>query len=257
MTSDNHPSPPRTTDDATIAHFGKDSHGWWQEDGAFSPLHRLNPLRLSFIMSALHRMLPTQLNAGRQSLAKLRVLDIGCGGGLVCEPLARLDATVTGIDADANAIRAAQNHAGTQDLVIDYACAAPEDLSDALHGTFDVVLALEVIEHVKNPAAFIALCAKLVRPGGVFICSTLNRTPISYLTAIIGAEYVTRWVPRGTHQWSSFIKPHELSDMARNVGLDLQAIDGFHYHPLRGDFSLSPKGMSVNYIAAFLRTGNP
>ena len=248
------PHPKSTTIDATtIAHFGKDSANWWQEDGAFSPLHRLNPVRLSFIIASLRRLLPQKTTQGRQSLAKLHVLDIGCGGGLVCEPLARLGADVTGIDADANAVIAAATHAADQGLNITYQNAAPEDIAIGKQGSYDVILALEIIEHVNNPATFISLCAQMIRPGGVLICSTLNRTIASYLTAIIGAEYITRWVPRGTHQWQSFMKPHEMAALARDNGLELHAVEGLHYNPLRGDFSLSRKGLDVNYIAAFTK----
>lgn len=229
-----------SADQAAIAHFAKDSGQWWNDNGPFAPLHRLNPVRLNFITDAIHAVFPV--------LKGLSLLDIGCGGGLVCEPLARLGAKVTGLDADANAIRTAKDHAGQSGLVIDYQCGMPENLDNK---QYDVVLALEVIEHVTDPAAFMRTCNDLVKPGGVLICSTLNRTPSSYALGIVAAEHILRWVPVGTHQWKQFVKPSELDRYARAYGLDMKAIKGIVFNPLKGEFNLSDKDIRVNYIAAF------
>ncbi len=232
-----------SADKGVIAHFAKDSASWWNESGPFSPLHRMNPARLDFIRAEItahfgHR------DGTRTPLSGLNILDIGCGGGLVCEPLARLGASVTGIDADAEAITAAKTHAQMQDLTIDYRAALPEDVNDS----FDVVLALEVIEHVPDQQGFMQLCAKRLKKGGLLIASTLNRTPLSYLVGIVGAEYVTRIVPRGTHQWNAFVKPSEMAAMGRKAQLDPKSVKGLYFNALKSDFEVSDKHLAVNYI---------
>lgn len=228
-----------SADQRTIAHFAKDSGQWWQEDGPFAPLHALNPTRLAFI------------TAHTGELKGKRLLDIGCGGGLISEPMARLGADVTGMDADANAIMAAKAHADAQGLNINYRIGMPEDLLADKTPAFDIVLALEIIEHVTDADAFIAMCAKLLKPGGTLICSTLNRTLSSYALGILAAEYVLRWVPPGTHQWKAFVRPAELARHCRTYGLNMKAVNGITYNALRKEFKLSDKDMKVNYIAAF------
>ncbi|MCX7338789.1 MAG: bifunctional 2-polyprenyl-6-hydroxyphenol methylase/3-demethylubiquinol 3-O-methyltransferase UbiG [Alphaproteobacteria bacterium] len=208
---------------------------WWDESGPFSPLHKINPVRLRFIVGHL-----------RQSLAGLKIIDIGCGGGLVCEPLARLGATVTGIDTSPKAIATAWAHAKDHGLVIDYRCGAIEDVQAE---KFDAVLALEIIEHVENPAEFIARCVDLLKKDGVLILSTLNRTWQSYLKAIMGAEYILKWVPKGTHDWNQFFTPAELADLLRPFGVSFIDLKGIDYHPIKRTWSLG-SSLSVNYIGA-------
>ncbi|PJB69759.1 MAG: bifunctional 3-demethylubiquinol 3-O-methyltransferase/2-polyprenyl-6-hydroxyphenol methylase [Alphaproteobacteria bacterium CG_4_9_14_3_um_filter_47_13] len=232
-----------------IKHFAKDSDHWWDEEGPFKPLHKLNPVRLSYIRSQIC----AHFNPEMQSLTpfkKLEILDIGCGGGLVCEPMARLGGNVTGIDADANAIEVAKNHARGHDLKITYKNIPAEQLKN----TFDVVLALEIIEHVDNVDSFVQNCVDLCKPGGLIIISTPNRTPQSYALGIIAAEYLLRWVPRGTHQWKKFIRPSELSRMLRQAGAVPKDIKGLNYNVLKDEFKLSNSNISVNY---FITTGKP
>jgi 2-polyprenyl-6-hydroxyphenyl methylase/3-demethylubiquinone-9 3-methyltransferase len=174
----------------------------------------------------------------------LSCLDIGCGGGLVCEPLARLGATVTGIDADENAIMTARHHANEYGMKIDYKVGSAEDLKTR----FDVVLALEVIEHVQDPARFVKTCASLAKPGGCVIFSTLNRTAKSFALGIVAAEYILNWVPRGTHDWKAFVRPSELSRYARAAGLAPEQITGLVFDPLAGSFKVSPDDVDVNYF---------
>ncbi len=178
-----------------------------------------------------------------------RALDVGCGGGLITEPMARLGASVTGIDAGLENIKTAAVHAQSVSLTIDYRCQSAEELAEA--GTqYDAVLALEIIEHVANPEVFYdALCA-LVKPGGILILSTLNRTFKSYALAIIGVEYLLRWVPRGTHRWEKFVRPSEMADMLSKRGLTIGTVNGIVFQPVRGDFRLNAKDRDVNYIMA-------
>jgi 2-polyprenyl-6-hydroxyphenyl methylase/3-demethylubiquinone-9 3-methyltransferase len=226
-----------------IAHFAKDSSAWWDESGPFKPLHRLNPVRLSYIKAQIcsHYGLDHQ---SLEPFTKLSILDIGCGGGLVCEPMARMGAKITGIDADRGAIFAAKSHANAEGLKIDYLCGAAEDLGK----TYDVVLALEVIEHVSDPAQFVKTVAALVKPGGIVIFSTLNRTAKSFALGIVAAEYLLQWVPEGTHSWKKFIKPSELAGYARQADLKPQNVSGLIYHPLKGAFQLSKSDLDVNYF---------
>jgi 2-polyprenyl-6-hydroxyphenyl methylase / 3-demethylubiquinone-9 3-methyltransferase len=226
-----------------IEHFSKDSPRWWDENGPFAPLHRLNPVRLSYIKAQICTHYGLDGRALRP-FGDLGILDIGCGGGIVCEPLARLGAEVTGADADANAITAAKAHAAQGGLDIRYLDSPAEDIK----GRFDVVLALEIIEHVEDPAAFVQSVSKLVKPGGLAIFSTLNRTVKSYALGILAAEHLLRWVPRGTHTWGKFVTPAELSHYARQSGLAPQDVSGLIFNPLKNEFALHKKDLDVNYL---------
>jgi 2-polyprenyl-6-hydroxyphenyl methylase/3-demethylubiquinone-9 3-methyltransferase len=232
-----------TVDKSEIDHFAKDSGKWWDESGPFKPLHRLNPVRLSYIRDRLCGRFGRDPNSLR-SLDGLKILDAGCGGGLVCEPLARLGAKVTGIDADKNAIAVAQAHAKEQDLTIDYKATTTGELT----GKFDAVLALEIIEHVSNPEQFVRECVDLVKPGGLVIFSTLNRTPKSFALGIVAAEYLLGWVPRGTHSWKKFVRPSELASMLRAAGVTPIDQSGLIFNPRKNEFSLSKSDMDVNYL---------
>jgi len=234
-------------DQAEINHFSQDSASWWDENGPFRPLHMLNPVRLHYIRDRITE------HFGRDSesmdpLKSLKILDIGCGGGLVSESVARMGARVTAVDADAQAIAVAIDHAKPQGLAIDYRNEPAEALLPENKGAFDVVMALEIVEHVVDRDSFIASCAALCKPGGMVILSTLNRTAKSYALGIIAAEHILRWVPHGTHDWKKFVKPSELAHSARRVGLNPSDLTGYHYNPLTGQFGLSTKDVSVNYF---------
>ena len=239
-----------TLDDAEVKRFAALAAEWWDPNGKFRPLHKLGPARLAFVRQEIVRHFP-QATGGLRPFAGLTVLDIGCGGGLVSEPVARLGASVTGIDPAAENIEAARRHADGQGLTIDYRSALVEDLV-AEGRTFDCVLCLEVVEHVPDVAAFIATCAKLVRPGGLMILSTINRTLKSYALAIVGAEYILRWLPVGTHQWDRFVTPDELTRHAEAAGLAMSAREGLVYNPLTDAWSLS-QDLDVNYMASASR----
>ncbi len=226
-----------------VQKFSKDSSHWWNPEGPFKPLHRLNPERLSYIKQQICGHFGREYKS-LNALEKLSILDIGCGGGLVCEPLARLGAKVTGADADANAVAVAREHAKESGLTIAYENKSAEDLTE----TYDVILALEIIEHVSNPAAFVQSVAKLVKSGGLVIFSTLNRNPKSFLLGIVAAEYLLQWVPQGTHDWKKFIKPSELSHFCRAAGLSPRDITGLMFDPLKQDFRLSDSDIDVNYF---------
>jgi 2-polyprenyl-6-hydroxyphenyl methylase/3-demethylubiquinone-9 3-methyltransferase len=234
-----------SVDPIEIARFSAMADEWWDPLGKFRPLHALNPPRLQFIRDRV------AAHFGRAPLAPaplagLRVLDIGCGGGLISEPMARLGATVVGLDAAEKNIAVARLHAEQGDLAIDYRCASAEELA-AAGESFDVVLALEVVEHVADLASFMAACARLARPGGAAVFSTLNRTPQSFLLGIVGAEYVLRWLPPGTHQWNRFVRPSELAAALRPHGLTITTLEGLSYQPLQQRWRLS-KDLSVNYL---------
>lgn len=234
---------------AEVEKFAKDSASWRDENGPFAPLHRLNPSRLSYIKARICARYGRD-EKGLKSLESLKILDIGCGGGLVSEPLARLGAAITGIDADAQAIDVAKDYAARAGLKIDYRRAAAENLKEQ----FDVVLALEIVEHVANVDEFIQSCAKLVKPGGLLIVSTLNRTPKSYALGVIAAEYILRWVPRGTHDWKKFVRPSELARAMRAASLEPSDLIGLVFDPVKGDFKLSGDA-SVNYFLCGAKQG--
>lgn len=239
--------PDASADPAEIARFDALASEWWDERGPMRALHRMNPVRLAFIKAEICRAFrrdPLAVTA----LAGLRAIDVGCGAGILSEPLARLGAAVVGVDAAAKNIGAARRHAAASRLEIDYREATAEAVVHAGE-RFDVVLALEIVEHVVDAGRFLASCATLVRPGGLLFVSTLNRTLRSYLMAIVGAEYVLRWLPRGTHDWQRFLRPDELIAKIEATGLGVLAQTGLVYNPLGDSWKLSPD-MAVNYIVA-------
>lgn len=226
-----------------IGQFSKDADKWWDENGPFKPLHRLNPTRIAYIKEQICHHFDLDVD-GFTPFKKLSILDVGCGGGLVCEPMARLGGTVTGADADPVAIKVAKEHAAESGLKITYENKPAEELGKK----YDVVLALEIIEHVDSPEEFVKSCAALLKPGGLIVFSTLNRTAKSFALGIVAAEYILRWVPQGTHSWKKFIKPSELSRMIRAADLTPQNIKGLMFNPFDGDFKMSDTDIDVNYF---------
>jgi len=220
---------------------------WWDPLGKFGPLHRIGPARLAFLRDELVRHFD-QRPAGLRALAGLRLLDVGCGGGLISEPLARLGASVTGLDPATENIEAARRHAEGQGLAIDYRVGQVEALAE--QGLlYDAVICLEVVEHVPEVGAFLGACAGLVRPGGLLLLSTISRTLKAYLLAIVGAEYLLRWLPVGTHRWDRFVTPQELAQHLRSAGLGEPLLRGLLYNPLRDEWSLG-SDTDVNYLAS-------
>lgn len=240
-------------DPAEIARFSALADEWWDPSGSFRPLHQLNPLRLGYIRDQLC----ARFGRDPRSLAPLTglsVLDMGCGGGLISEPVARMGADVTGIDPSEANIGTARLHAVRSGVKIDYRCASPEALS-ASGERFDAVLSLEVVEHVADRNLFIDACASLVSGEGAMILSTLNRTPKAFLFGIVGAEYVMRWLPRGTHDWRKFARPSELGRALRRNGMTVADISGMSFDLLRNEWRLTGD-VSVNYIL-FAHKGGP
>jgi 2-polyprenyl-6-hydroxyphenyl methylase / 3-demethylubiquinone-9 3-methyltransferase len=248
------PASSSTLDRDEIARFAKLADEWWDEKGPFRPLHQINPTRLTYIRDRLCAHFGRDPKAP-PSLTGLSVLDIGCGGGLVAEPLTRLGADVTGIDPGQETIAAAKTHAHGAGLSIAYEATTAENLAEAGR-QFDAVLLLEVVEHVPDVPAFLKRIAPLVAPGGVMILSTLNRTFKAYALAIVGAEYVLRWVPAGTHQWERFVRPQELKAALGGAGLTLADTTGMVYDPLGDRWSLS-RDTDVNYFATATKAADP
>ena len=240
-----------TVDAAEIAKFEAMAAEWWDPSGKFRPLHMLNPCRLDYITAQVAAEFDRDRKAPRP-FAGLRLLDIGCGGGLLAEPMARLGASVVGADAAARNIPVARIHAAQSGLDIDYRHTTAEALA-AAGEVFDVVLNMEVIEHVADPPAYLAACRQLLRPGGLMVASTLNRNPKSYAMAIIGAERVMRWLPKGTHDWSRFVTPDEFFELLREAGLDPVDRKGFVFNPLSWTWRISDRDLSVNYVTTSLR----
>ncbi|WP_299780057.1 bifunctional 2-polyprenyl-6-hydroxyphenol methylase/3-demethylubiquinol 3-O-methyltransferase UbiG [uncultured Roseobacter sp.] len=244
-------APQTTVDPSEIAKFEAMAAEWWDENGKFKPLHMLNPCRLDYITTQIAAEFDRDLKAPAP-FKGLRILDIGCGGGLLAEPMARLGADVVGADAAERNIPVAKIHAEQSGLVIDYRHTTAEDMAEAGE-QFDAVLNMEVVEHVASPIDYLIACRTLLKPGGLHICSTLNRNPKSYMMAIIGAEHVMRWLPKGTHEWSKFITPDELYDLMRQAGLDPVDRKGFVFNPLTWSWRLSDRDLSVNYVTASLK----
>ena len=241
-----------TIDDAEVAKFDAMAADWWRPDGQFKPLHEMSPVRLDFLREQCCAQFGRA--PGPRALAGLRAVDLGCGGGLLAEPMARLGADVTAIDPSPEAIGAARAHAALVGLDIGYRQAAAEDL--AAEGLqFDLAASFEVIEHVADPAAYLRAAAALLRPGGLFLATTLNRTPESLALAVIGAEYVLRWLPRGTHEWRKFLTPEEFKAQLREAGLEPVDETGFVYNPITGHWRRSPRNLRMNYALAAVKPG--
>jgi 2-polyprenyl-6-hydroxyphenyl methylase/3-demethylubiquinone-9 3-methyltransferase len=237
--------PMSSIDPAEVAKFEAMAAEWWDPKGKFKPLHMMNPVRLDYIISQI----AAEFDRDRKQLRPfegLRILDIGCGGGLVSEPMARLGATVVGADAAQINISVARVHAEQQGLAVDYRATTAEALAEAGE-VFDIVLALEIVEHVADPASFVATCHDLVRPGGLVIGSTVNRTLKSFGAAIIGAEWIMRWLPKGTHDWRRFPTPDEFAGMAEAAGLRIVDRRGMVFNPISFGWRLSDHDLSVNY----------
>ncbi|MCB1362411.1 MAG: bifunctional 2-polyprenyl-6-hydroxyphenol methylase/3-demethylubiquinol 3-O-methyltransferase UbiG [Rhodobacter sp.] len=240
-----------TIDPAEVAKFEAMAAEWWDPQGKFKPLHMLNPCRLDYITRQIAAEFDRDL-ATPLPFAGLRLLDIGCGGGLLSEPMARLGAEVIGADAAERNLPVARIHAEQSGLSIDYRHTTAEAMA-AEGERFDVVLNMEVVEHVADPLAYLTACHDLLKPGGLMICSTLNRNPKSYAVAIFGAEVVMRWLPKGTHDWHKFITPDELYALIRDAGLDPVDRTGMVFNPLLWRWSLSERDLSVNYVTASVR----
>ncbi len=240
-----------TIDPDEVAKFEAMAAEWWDPNGKFKPLHMLNPCRLDYIVSQLCTAFgrnPKQ----PQSLKGLRILDIGCGGGLLSEPMARLGAEVVGADAAQGNLPVARLHADQSGLTIDYRHTTAEALAESGE-QFDAILNMEVVEHVADPLAFLTACQTLLKPGGLMICSTINRNPKSYAVAIIGAEHIMRWLPRGTHDWQKFITPDELFSLLAKAGFEPIDRKGFVFNPILWSWSISERDLSVNYSTASVK----
>lgn len=240
-----------TIDPAEVAKFEAMAAEWWDVNGKFKPLHLMNPCRLDYITNQIAAEFDRDL-ATPLPFAGLRILDIGCGGGLLSEPMARLGAAVVGADAAPRNIPVAQVHAEQSGLSIDYRNTTAEALA-ASGERFDVVLNMEVVEHVADPLGYLTACQQLLKPGGLMICSTLNRNPKSFMMAIVGAEWVMRWLPKGTHDWAKFITPDELYELIRKAGLDPVDRKGMVFNPVSWKWALSSRDLSVNYVTASVK----
>ena len=231
-----------------IEKFSRIAEEWWDPLGKFKPLHKFNPIRISYIKENIINSF--NLKNEDKPLKRLKILDIGCGGGLLSEPMCRLGANVTGIDASEKNIQVAKLHAKKNNLDIKYICSSPENFQTKTK--FDVILNMEIIEHVENVDIFLKACSNLLKKDGIMFIATLNKTLKSYLFAIIGAEYILRWLPIGTHEWEKFLKPEDLISLQKKNKMKLKKIDGMKFDLIRDFWSLS-NDKSVNYIAQFIK----
>jgi len=229
-----------------IEKFSKIAAEWWNPNGKFKPLHKFNPIRIKYIKDNIIKKF--NLNSSNKPLKTINILDIGCGGGLLSEPMSRLGASVVGIDASKKNIEVAKFHAKKNKLKINYICASPEILK--IQKKFDVILSMEIVEHVEDINFFIKKSSELLKKNGLMFIATLNKTLKSYMFAIVGAEYILRWLPIGTHDWNKFIKPDELIKVTKINNLKLEKLDGINFDLLTNEWNLSSNN-SVNYIAKF------
>lgn len=240
-----------TVDPSEVAKFEAMAAEWWDAGGKFKPLHMMNPVRLDYITSQIAAEFGRDL-ADDKPFAGLRLLDIGCGGGLLSEPMARLGAEVVGADAAERNIPVAKVHAEQSGLDIDYRFTTAEAMA-AAGEQFDIVLNMEVVEHVADPLAYLTACQQLLKRGGLMIASTINRNPKSFMVAIVGAEHVMRWLPKGTHEWHKFITPDELEDLISRAGLRPVDRKGFVFNPVTWTWSISSRDLSVNYVTSSVK----
>ncbi len=231
-----------------IEKFSKISEEWWNPDGKFKPLHKFNPIRISYIRDNIIDSL--KLKNKKKPLGKVKILDIGCGGGLLTEPMYRLGADVVGIDASDKNIQVAKLHAKKNSLKIKYLCSSPEDLN--INTKFDVILNMEIVEHVEDIEFFLKSCSKLLKKNGIMFVATLNKTLKSYIFAIIGAEYILRWLPIGTHDWEKFVKPNDLINILKKYNLNLETLDGMKFNLIKDEWKIS-NDKSINYIGKFIK----
>jgi 2-polyprenyl-6-hydroxyphenyl methylase/3-demethylubiquinone-9 3-methyltransferase len=241
-----------TVDAAEVERFARHAADWWNPRGPMAALHKFNPVRLAYIRDQASSRFERDTRK-LDCLKGLRMLDIGCGGGILCEPLARLGAELVGADPAAENIAVARAHAEDSGVAVDYRATTAEELA-AAGERFDVVLAMEVVEHVADMSLFVETCAGMVKPGGLLVAATLNRTLKSFALAIVGAEYVLRWLPRGTHQWDKFVKPQELESAIEDAGLRVTGERGVIYNPFADRWQLS-SDMDVNYMLVAMRDG--
>ena len=231
-----------------IEKFSKIAEEWWNPYGKFKPLHKFNPIRISYIRDNIIKTL--KLENKKRPLEKVKILDIGCGGGLLSEPMRRLGAEVIGIDASDKNIKVAKLHAKKNNLDIKYICSSPEKLN--IKSKFDVILNMEIVEHVEDIDFFLKSCSKLLKKNGLMFVATINKTLKSYIFAIVGAEYVLRWLPIGTHEWEKFVKPEDLKKILMKYDLSLDKSDGMNFNIIKDEWSVS-KDLSINYIAKFIK----
>ena len=231
-----------------IEKFSKMATEWWDPKGKFKPLHKFNPIRIKYIKENIIN--DFKLKNKTKPLDKIDILDVGCGGGLLSEPMQRLGANVTGIDASIKNIKIAKLHAKKNKLKINYLCSSPEKLN--INKKFDVILNMEIVEHVEDIEFFLNSCSKLLKKNGLMFVATINKTLKSYVFAIVGAEYILKWLPIGTHEWEKFVKPKDLENILKQNNLSLNRLDGMHFNIIKDEWNVS-KDLSVNYIAKFIK----
>ncbi len=231
-----------------IDKFSKMANEWWDPEGKFKPLHKFNPTRIKYIKENIINNF--KLKNKLRPLSGINILDIGCGGGLLCEPMSRMGANVTGIDASDKNIKIAKLHSKKNKLKINYLCSSPEKLK--ITKKFDVILNMEIVEHVEDIDFFLKSCSKLLKKNGLMFIATINKTLKSYIFAIVGAEYILRWLPIGTHEWEKFVKPEDLKKILMKYDLCLNKLEGMNFNIIKDEWSIS-RDLSVNYIAKFIK----